>query len=59
VSTTSLEAYSAFIKEILGLFAITMVAIGGVKALYAFGAKPLMQRVQNHRSYKLARFFAG
>jgi threonine/homoserine/homoserine lactone efflux protein len=45
--------------DIVGIIGATVVAVDGVKALYAFSAKRIVQRFQNRRAQRLARCTAG
>lgn len=45
--------------DIVGIVGATVIAVGGVKTLYAFSAKRIVQRFENRRAQRLARCTAG
>lgn len=47
------------IGDILGIVAVTIVAVGGVKIFYAYSAQGIAKRFQNQKAQKLARSTAG
>jgi threonine/homoserine/homoserine lactone efflux protein len=54
VDMSSLQA-----SEIVGLVAVTIVAVGGVKILYAYSAQEIVKRFHNQKAQKLTKTTAG